>query len=654
MEVPDYDTMVGTYVNKVGPVRGRRITKELGAKETLKEKFAYVWNTKEAHQYFEPIKVMAEKSQRDSERLRGQGSMYYKQKEYTKALKYFTLSIVSAPHPMETKESSLVNTQEGDTTNKEDDQKYKSLAWGYCNRSAVLLHLKHYDECLQDIELAMLYVDSPVLQKLEERKSKCINEKGSTLKDKRPLLPTLKKENHNPTLLPLSSAVKMEYTPAKGRHLVTTRDIYPGEMLGVEESYCHWLETEYMLSYCNICIAECVAPLPCPTCTRVVYCSSSCRARGQQDHALECELLSSFLALKCSYKHIFLAIKMLSHIPYVKLKSLLPQLEKEEKYYPKLMHGFDKEGIYRSDYSSLYHLVTDYRKRSKELLYTLCTQAFILNKLLQQSGTYFVDENGTPFTPADEDLIITGEAMLRHLLQVDCNNHPIEVVKEIEGKFQIIQIGTGLYPALCLMNHSCNPTTIYYSYGSSIVLRSIRTTPRGGEITECYGRPYYLQSYTTRRKKLKDTFLLNCYCEACENKWPCLESLGGILVKCVVCQKPLPRKMIRCSRCSMNYGYFEYEGEKKEDFEKWWLHVFTLDDAEKKCSSLLRNQLDACALSVDDILALTTLIYYLEKYAKLPCREQCIAIQLIGRAFKIKTYFEKQKPIDTNFSLEQL
>lgn len=91
-----------------------------------------------------------------SDVYRKDGNKLYQSKDHTKAdhrtiLSRYSESIAYAPN----------NSPE--------------LAYGYGNRSALLFHLKKYDDCLHDIELALkLTTSSDLVEKLVARKSDCL------------------------------------------------------------------------------------------------------------------------------------------------------------------------------------------------------------------------------------------------------------------------------------------------------------------------------------------------------------------------------------------------------------------------------------------------------------------------------------------------
>ena len=76
----------------------------------------------------------------------------------------------------------------------------------------------------------------------------------------------------------LSSVVEVAHSPSVGRHLLATRDIAVGEVVGVEEAaVCRLLPLPGLLATCHHCLLQSWAPLPCYSCAAVTFCSQRCR-----------------------------------------------------------------------------------------------------------------------------------------------------------------------------------------------------------------------------------------------------------------------------------------------------------------------------------------------------------------------------------------
>ncbi len=205
--------------------------------------------------------------------------------------------------------------------------KSKELSIALANRSAVLFSLKAYHLSLDDIKLAFEAGYPEELQyKLLERKAKILVffkqfidareaykqllksldkakvDAAKKLKIQKDAQATLKHFERAPSVyndpnmvmkvqldlpkLPdknkkypaLSNAVCFKYEPGRGRYAIAQRNIKVGEFICVESPIVSHPLPEYLGANCGHCFKSMKAPLPCPVCTKVMFCSYDCRA----------------------------------------------------------------------------------------------------------------------------------------------------------------------------------------------------------------------------------------------------------------------------------------------------------------------------------------------------------------------------------------
>lgn len=213
------------------------------------------------------------------------------------------------------------------------------LSQAYNNRSIFLHHLKKYDLCIIDCDMALKNCKSEVTRaKILARKVQCMSVIGDqafdcTYEQARELVDLVsdaevKKSVKNKLLnfrrsesktcfrvskppnldiiekpskeIPCSSnAVDLKYSKQFGRHLVTNRRVEPGEVLIVEDGYGTFPEMLEHYCVCSFCCNYTFAGIPCENCPNVIYCSDKCRRRALAEyHDLECLLLKINLAVK--------------------------------------------------------------------------------------------------------------------------------------------------------------------------------------------------------------------------------------------------------------------------------------------------------------------------------------------------------------------
>lgn len=112
------------------------------------------------------------------------------------------------------------------------NSEYRELALGYANRSAVLLELEQYEECIRDIDLALKFgYPKSSQEKLRNRKKKCeaALKTGPYEKLLTSRCSCREVALTNAQILGASDVVDLDFSPAKGRHLVAKTDIRPGK-----------------------------------------------------------------------------------------------------------------------------------------------------------------------------------------------------------------------------------------------------------------------------------------------------------------------------------------------------------------------------------------------------------------------------------------
>ncbi|CAL4058695.1 unnamed protein product, partial [Meganyctiphanes norvegica] len=333
----------------------------------------------------------------------------------------------------------------------------------------------------------------------------------------------------NPNIPSFSASLKVEYTPEQGRFVVAAKDITPGEVILVEKSYVCLPNTEpsNLRSRCCICLARTHAPIPCPTCHTVVFCSEACREEGLV-HQVECCMLPTCVALGLD-KNAIQACRVLVKTSFQKLKSQLPSLIDEVNNKPRHEHGFNENGIYDSkDYRTIYHLERNMKNRSASDLFVKSAKSFLLTNMLLGTSKFFVDESGEAlFLPSKADMILVGTTLFDHLMalpqnsyaitefQVNMNNHRYDAKQQ--------NVAGGIYSAASLFDHSCNSSTARTNYGNVLVVYARQFIPTGSEVSISYGYSYHEDSLDDRTSNLLSDYKFDCKCEACIKKWPLLK-----------------------------------------------------------------------------------------------------------------------------------
>ncbi|XP_066953497.1 SET and MYND domain-containing protein 4-like isoform X2 [Macrobrachium rosenbergii] len=575
--------------------------------QCLDEIFEWTWN----HFQFN-CKALEEsvKSEDKADMLRLLGNQCYKAKDYAEALNFYNRSIMAAPHPVLNNvriEKSEGNAEFGFPRVNPARyggvalEKCSALGKGFANRSAVMLALGEYEKCIEDVDLALEYGHLEELRpKLEERRLKCQEARGqeepsnfrhrdvnldklilqhflkemkSTLAKKPPVL-----KDPNPCIPAVSSAVSVSHWPNKGRGLVATRDIKPGEVLGVERAFAVALRQDLLTSNCSTCTSPCVNPLPCPGCTQVVFCSKSCRVKGlSEDHWLECKILSSVIAYglhtkACSYK-------LLKTWSFRQMKSICNKLKRDKPTLPEKL-GFDESGKYSSSsFQAVYHLKQDLEIFPFERVISLCMDAFRLAKLIELSKRFFVDKLGKPVPVSKEDFLDTCKILVNNYAKFIQNSFGTPRKEMME-----------LFPAKSLINHSCYPVISTNIFGRDSFWYAVKPIAAGEELAVSYIPDFSIQPRYQRKRNVVSFQNIVCSCQACEENWPILSHLPEIRCLCVNCKNPFSYVGMYCSNCLKRLT-------GKLDIEKV-LELSSISEKVKSALNVLHRMQNKVALGV--------------------------------------------------------
>ncbi|XP_041882069.1 SET and MYND domain-containing protein 4 isoform X2 [Corvus kubaryi] len=372
-------------------------------------------------------------------------------------------------------------------------------------------------------------------------------------------------ENNN--ISGASSSLSLSFDAERGRHLVASQDIVPGQSLLKEEAFVSVLcpgESHPLQGgeaawdtgvtnadlYCHRCLRQLLASVPCQGCSYAKYCSQDCAdVAWQQYHRTECSLGALLLTLGV-FCHVALRTVLLARFAEVsRLVGCSHSGDKdlqnpEERCKPlkeapdagagtRGIPGCDSNGRYQSSYQALFHLLPHTEQHSAEhkFLFTLsvvaiCKQlqaAGLEAAVLNQESRQQWSEPKTCEKTSDElspELKTVAEAMLRHVLQLQCNAQAITVMQELgpgDGAVvnkKPVRLATAFFPVLSLLNHSCCPNTSVSFSGTAATVRASQPIPRGQEVLHCYG-PHRCRMRVAERQQLLSQYFFECRCQAC-------------------------------------------------------------------------------------------------------------------------------------------
>lgn len=124
--------------------------------------------------------------------------------------------------------------------------------------------------------------------------------------------------------------------------------------------------------------------------------------------------------------------------------------------------------------------------------------------------------------------------LVKHIFSTfPCNVQGVTCIVEAEnGAYVERRVGSGIYPMLALMNHSCYPNTRIHFDKSTVVVTTTEHVKAGDELFHNYGPNVLHQPRRQRQELLSHQYGFKCDCSAC--------SVGG---------NKEPAYSLKCEKC---------------------------------------------------------------------------------------------------------
>ncbi|KFQ29030.1 SET and MYND domain-containing protein 4, partial [Mesitornis unicolor] len=397
-----------------------------------------------------------------------------------------------------------------------------------------------------------------LLKKLSQLKIK-IHEKESCPEPAREARDVIQRKleiwKENDSISGASSSLSLNFDAERGRHLVASQDIVPGQNLLKEEAFVSVLcpgeshllhnssETAWDTQvtnadlYCHRCLRQLLASVPCRGCSYAKYCSQNCaNTAWEQYHQTECSLGALLLTLGV-FCHVALRTVLLAGFAEVSRMVELSCHDDKDLHNPEVkckrlseapdtrgIPGCNNKGQYQSSYQAVFNLLPHAEKHSPEHKFLCMLSVVAICRELQEAGLEAAVLNRESFRKWSKprtyektwgelspELKIMAEAMLRHVLQLQCNAQAITVMQESgSGDGAVVnkepaRLATAFFPVLSLLNHSC---------GTAATVRASQPIPSGQEIFHCYG-PHRCRMHVAERQQLLRQYFFECRCQAC-------------------------------------------------------------------------------------------------------------------------------------------
>ena len=325
-------------------------------------------------------------------------------------------------------------------------------------------------------------------------------------------LELLKLEEPNLNIPSLSSKVRIEQTERRGRFAVAKEDIRAGEVLANERSMVLSVAGVKVRSHCVSCSRSCVAPLPCPHCCSVVFCSPDCRETDLPPHLLEC-WMSQFVAGQPASSNLFLA-------PFLLVLRLV--LKTDFLFHLNTFQAWQRGETVIGDQTSFSKLLLMVKHFDQlDLLHHVTSCGLIMNmlKCLQY----------VPNTVNMDGETMMFQIICHYYAAVLSNIHTTSELRNAPNKqVSNTPVAVALFPDVALhINHSCDPNTFVIDIESSQVTIASRNIQAGEEITQVYCGHFGDTNRVARQALLQERYHFQCECQACQQDYPdantCLE-----------------------------------------------------------------------------------------------------------------------------------
>lgn len=325
----------------------------------------------------------------------------------------------------------------------------------------------------------------------------------------------------------------------KGRSLLAARDFYPGEVIISQEPYLCVPNNSLTESRCDGCFSKSNLK-KCSACHVVWYCGSSCQKLEWKLHRLECQLLAK--------------------LDKERRKSVTPTIRMMVKLYlrRKLQNGNVIPVTAMDNYNLVEALVSHMSDIDEKQLLLYAQMANLVNLILQLPNIDIkeIAENFSKFA---------------------CNAHTI-------CDSELRSLGTGLYPVISIINHSCLPNAVLVFEGRLAVVRAVQHIPKDSEVSISYVET--AASTITRQKTLKEQYLFTCICVRCNKLGQYDDIQESAILEGYRCRdngcsgfllRESDEKGFVCQQCGLI--------RNKEEIRKIASDIKALSDKALKCSS---------------------------------------------------------------------
>lgn len=361
----------------------------------------------------------------------------------------------------------------------------------YANRAACFLHIKMYDKCLVDIELAKQTKHAIELSsKLVKCKADCLKmikrEKQETLLERKL---SFQPNEYFPCL---ADVVEVQRSEEFGRHITATCDIPAGKTILVEKSFMS-STLSGPFTGCATCQRTRMNFIACDKCTIAMFCDNNCKEAAL--HKYDCNFIydrdqGNNGQLKMMAHTIFYGMNGFENVD-----EMIQFVEETEQ----IKFNCIPDSIIdtKSKYRLFLTLATFPGENEKRPLVIKAKSLYGILMNLPSVNSVFDTTQKRQFLK---------HLVTKHVLITNQN-----AINATQNQCQRIATLGLVFP---LFNHSCAPNLLNFSTGDQQVSITMRPVQKGEQLFVSY----VVADVSTRLRQthLMNNFGFRCKCEKCE------------------------------------------------------------------------------------------------------------------------------------------
>jgi len=278
----------------------------------------------------------------------------------------------------------------------------------------------------------------------------------------------------------MSMIEKFDTTDGKGRGLRVTDKVSAGQLVMSSTSFAYVLDMRNVVAACHFCLqsADPTQLKTCAKCKFAKYCNEECQKNAWNDHKMECGALAK-ISPKVPSEEVRLAARILF------------------KQFQKMKDGADR------DESECYLKMGELESHENVKL-NLVDHKDMENKVKTLKGyltnTKLITKKKT----------VAEEELCRVFFQIKSNAFMLS------DRSGLQVIGSGIYPSVALLNHSCQPNCTAIQNMNKVELRPLKNLEANEELLISYVDP--ISSSIERKSELKEKYNFLCKCSCCAER----------------------------------------------------------------------------------------------------------------------------------------